>query len=202
MHAGGIVGDLDHQRRLALHLVDRGCQQRHELRVDQHRLGPAMVEDIGHRGDIEPDVDRVQHRTRRRHAKGGFALRGDVGQEGGDHIARFDAAPRQGRGEARHPVVVVGIGHAACAIDPGLAPGEHPRRAVEMRQRRQRHMVGWGFAQPGLVGHPAHGDPPLRSSCQYGGAAGRCNGAAGLGGADRSRSSAVGPYAAAARPSP
>jgi hypothetical protein len=75
-----------------LHLRDGGFGQRQEGRVAEQHLGLPVAEDIGHGIDIEPRVDRVQHRAAGGHAEMRLGLGGHVGQQGRHHVAGRDPA--------------------------------------------------------------------------------------------------------------
>ena len=169
VHARRVVGHLDDGGGGPLHQAERRRQHPEELRVAEHHARLAVIEDVGDGVGLEPRVDGVEHRPRRRHAEMRLALRGDVGQDRRHHIARRDPQPDQRRGEPRAAGVILAIGLAVPVIDHRLAVGENARRAPQMRQRRQRGEIRLRFPEPGFIPHPAHAVLP-RFTCRACGA--------------------------------
>ncbi len=160
------VGNFDDLRRGALHRGACIFGQGHKLAVDQHHLGPAVIKNIGHRGDIQPHVDGIQHRTTGGHAKMRLGLGWGVGQKGCDHLAGGNAHGSKGGGKAGAAVMVLRIGHAVIAVDDSGAGGKDTGGAAQVRKRGQRHIIGGAFVQTGFVVHPPHvASPPKASSC-------------------------------------
>ena len=150
----------DEHRRGALHLGDGGAGERHELAVDDHRLGGAVIEDIADRIILEPCVDRVEDGTTGRNAETRLGLGGNVGNEGRHHIAGLNAGLGESRGKAAHAGMVFGIGRAEAAVDDSLMVRKKLLGTIEVAQRCERHKVGRTFLQPGFILHPTHGVLP------------------------------------------
>ena len=123
------VRDLDDGRPVALHHRDGGFGKAQKRGIDQRDLRLAMAEDIAHRIDVEPCVDRVQHRPCRRDAETRLGLGRDVRQKGRHHIARFHPAPRQSRGKPADPRVIVAVAAPGTAVDHRRVAGKDRRRA-------------------------------------------------------------------------
>ena len=83
----GGVRHFDNSGWWALHRCSGSLGQIKKLWIDQHDPRAAVIEDIGNCGNIEPDVDRIEHRTAGGHAEMCFGLRGQIRNQGGDDFA-------------------------------------------------------------------------------------------------------------------
>ncbi len=136
------IVDVDHGRLRPGHQCEGFADHAGEFRIDQQKLGAAMVElECNGRG-IEPDVERVEDCAGHRHREVDFVHRGQVRQHRRDGVAASDATPGQERGEA--PAAFIGLcpGEAAALIDGTGQVRIDRRTAPEKAQRRQRHEVG------------------------------------------------------------
>ena len=156
MHARLVIGNLDHTRRRAIHDLDGPRQHRQELRIAQHHTRLPVIEDIGDRIGLQPGVDRVENSTTGGHAEMRLAMRRQIRQKRGHHIAGPDAQPDQRRGQPRAALVILGIGLTKAAIHHRFAVRKNSRSPTQMRERRQRHEIRRTPLQPGLILHPAH----------------------------------------------
>jgi hypothetical protein len=95
---GPAVGDLDDRQLAAEAPAYRAPWAR--IRGRRSAISPAVVEDEGDRGRVEPVVERVQHRAGHRHRVMRFEQRRHVRRQHRDGVAGADAAPRQRIGEA------------------------------------------------------------------------------------------------------
>ncbi len=86
-------------------------------------------------------------------------VRGGVGHDGGDHVARVHAALGQGRGKARRARKQLSVGRAKAAVDQRGAVGEDAVRPDQVAERGQGHVVRGPFFKARLVLHPAHVSP-------------------------------------------
>ena len=135
------VVHVDHQGP-RLRLAEGVCRDSRKLPVDDEHLGLAVVEAEGQRRCVEPGIEGVEHAPRHRHAVVALEHLGGVGQQYRHGVAAPDAARRQRRGEAPAAGVERAIAPAQPSVDDGGVIGKHPRRPVEIAQRRQRLIVG------------------------------------------------------------
>ena len=86
-----LIGHLNDLWRGCAHSRNCRLNRGEELAIDQNNLRLPMLKNIGQRVNIEPRVDRVQNSATCRHAKAGFNLCRDIGEQGRNHIARLNA---------------------------------------------------------------------------------------------------------------
>jgi hypothetical protein len=121
-----------------------------------------MVEDVGDRADVQPDVDGVQHRTAGGHAEMRLHMRGVLGRTAA--TTSPGATPSWPKG-GRQPVTRTYTRHRCRGRLPSttaVRSGKTRTGADQVAERCQRHEVGRALLQPGFVLHPAHDDAPLK----------------------------------------
>ena len=150
------VGHLDQERFGGIHLSDGGLGEGDELGISQDNLRAAVGEDIGDGVGFEPRVDRVEDRAAGGHAEMRLGLGGQVGDEGGHHVARPHAFRGKRGREAGHAVGIFRVGLAVRAIDDGKFVRIDARGAAQGRERGQRDVICGRTLQPRLICHPAH----------------------------------------------
>ncbi len=127
---------LDHQR---FRICQRQClaHERHEFAIDDEDFRKGVVELEGNGGGVEPDVDRVQHRSAHWHAVMAFQHGRRVRQHGGNRIAPADTKAGQRRRQLARATVELRIAAAQRAMDDCDVVGEHAGSAFKEGQRRQ-----------------------------------------------------------------
>jgi hypothetical protein len=99
--AGGVVAralvrDLDDEGEgFGLHLLQRRLDGAQELRVAEHDLGLAVVEDVGNRADVQADIDGVQDGAAGRDAEMRLHVGVGVRQNGRHDVAGIYSAFRE-----------------------------------------------------------------------------------------------------------
>ena len=127
-------------------------QQRDQGVVHDDDPVPGVVDDLGHLGAGQPDVQRVQHRAHRGHPEVGLQVLLVVPAERGHRVARPDPQPGQGPGQPprvlRHGRVRgpagarSGPGHAlAAAVHAGAVPHDRADGEREVLHGAADHLV-------------------------------------------------------------
>ena len=135
------VRHLDDQRSITLHFRDGGFDAWQELRINQGDLSFAVIKNIGDGALVETCVDGVQDRATCGNAKMRFGLRGDVGKQGRDNVARCYAKLCKTRGQPRAAVMILRISCAKIIIDQCGLFRENLRSTAQMGQGCQSAII-------------------------------------------------------------
>jgi hypothetical protein len=131
----GRIDDIYDQRSF-VELGQRRLDHRREFAVGQQHLGFAVLEDEGDRVGIEPNVERVEHGARHRHAERRLEAFGHVGRHDGNRVPAPDTVLRQRRREAAAALQRLTPGVTALPVDHGNPPRVHLGRAQQKPDRR------------------------------------------------------------------
>ena len=146
-HAARLPFD-DHEARPAAELRCDLLEERGEVALEEDDLRAGVVEDVGDLVGCQADVDRVEHGARLDDAVVRLQqLVGVVGQER-HPLARLDAEPEQGVGQAVRSFGVFPVGELPIAVDDPDSVAEEGRRSVaeledgERNEHRKSPLLG------------------------------------------------------------
>ena len=149
------VVDVDQQRGMLQALDGTSCERR-KLAVHEHDLGFAVAQDEGDALGVEPTVDCIQHRTRKRHAKVCLQHRRGIGRNDRHGIPTLYATRDQRRSQPQASVSRLRPRLAELAMDKRNAIGVDISTSIEESEGTERYMVRGCAIESARVGCLAH----------------------------------------------
>src|SRR5262249_26023986 len=128
---GRVAGAVDDERLDRGQLAGDPGQQRDQGVVHDDDPVPGVVDDLGHLGAGQPDVERVQYRTHAGHPEVGLEVLLVVPAERPDRVVRPDPEPGQ------RPLGVAGPAGAGPGPRHALAAWVHPGTVLHDRADRE-----------------------------------------------------------------
>ena len=143
--------DIDDNGFWSFHQRQRLGDHAGKFRIDQNNFGAAVIELEGDGGRVEPDIERVQHRTGHRDREMHLVHRRDVRQHGRHRVAAADVVACEVGRKAPAARIGLGPGEAAALVDGTGMIGIDGSRSCQKTYRRQRHKIGGRLVQSNAV---------------------------------------------------
>ncbi len=124
------------------HKLQRRRRDGGKFAVDDQHLRPAVLQNEGDPGRIQPDVERIEHGAQHRHTEMRLEQFRHIRCHHRNRVPAADAGARQRRGEAPAPDIAIAPVDPARAVYDADMIGIDRGGAGEKAQWRQRHVVG------------------------------------------------------------